>query len=143
MKKTIIIMAIIAIATIMIIVIANKVMNNLREEPTSAQKEMQIIEKNIVEQINEGALNGIITDVTSGANNTSNNNVTETTKEKTDLEKAIDIVKKDWGTDSSVYFAQDGKTKDGKYIICVRDKNSTAALKWYQVNVKDGTFTKE
>ena len=86
MKKTIIIMAIIAIATIMIIVIANKVMNNLREEPTSAQKEMQIIEKNIVEQINEGALNGIITDVTSGANATSNNNVTETTKEKTDLE---------------------------------------------------------
>ena len=58
---------------------------------------------------------------------------------KTDLEKAIDLVKKDWGEDSSVKFVEDGKTNTGEYIICVRDKNTTNALAWYKVNLENET----
>lgn len=61
---------------------------------------------------------------------------------KTDLEKAIDIVKKDWGEDNSVYFAQDGQNAKGEYIICVRQSSTTNALAWYTVNVEKGTFEK-
>lgn len=68
---------------------------------------------------------------------------TEEEVPKTDLEKAIDIVKKDWGKDESVYFAEDGKTTNGEYIIAVRDKNTTRALAWYTVNISTGVFIKE
>lgn len=61
---------------------------------------------------------------------------------KTDLEKAIDIVKEEWGKDSSVYFAEDGKTNSGDYVICVRDNSTTKALAWYTVNVEKGIFEK-
>ena len=63
--------------------------------------------------------------------------------ESSDLEKAIDIVKKDWGADSTVYFAQDGQKESGEYIICVRDTETTSAKAWYTVNVQTGTFVKE
>ena len=52
------------------------------------------------------------------------NNVVETPQEnkeekpKTDLEKAIELVKKDWGEDNSVYFAEDGKNENDELIIC-------------------------
>ncbi len=61
----------------------------------------------------------------------------------TDLEKAILIVKKDWGEDETVKFVEDGKTNNGEYIIAVRDKNSTKALAWYTVNTRTGVFVKE
>ena len=82
--------------------------------------------------------------------NTEDNNIAETPvadeekfTPKTDLEKAMDIVKKDWGEDSSVYFAQDGQTQSGEYIICVRDTQTTNALAWYTVNTETGEFEKE
>lgn len=62
---------------------------------------------------------------------------------KTDLEKAIDIVKEDWGEDNSVKFAHDGQNSKGEYIICVREKSTTNALAWYTVNVETGEFRKD
>lgn len=62
---------------------------------------------------------------------------------KTDLEKALDIVKADWGEDETVYFAEDGKTQNGEYSICVRNKNTTKALAWYTVNIETGVFVRE
>ena len=79
-------------------------------------------------------------------NNENTNTTTNEPKEetpKTDLEKAIDIVKKDWGADNTVYFAQDGQKESGEYIICVRDTETTSAKAWYTVNVQTGTFVKE
>lgn len=58
---------------------------------------------------------------------------------KTDLEKAIEIVEEDWGENRNVYFAGDGKTDSGEYIICVRDASTTNALAWYKVNIENGT----
>lgn len=55
-------------------------------------------------------------------------------------EQAKQIVINNWGEDDTVYFSYDGKDKDGKYIICVREKSSTKALYWYYVDIATGTF---
>ena len=56
-------------------------------------------------------------------------------------EKAIDIVKKDWGKDSSVNFSVQGMDGNGNYIVVVSDSN-TVTLAFYSVNVSNETFTK-
>lgn len=56
-------------------------------------------------------------------------------------EKAIEIVKKDWGEDSTVNFICEGQNAKGEYIICVREKSTTRAIFWYYVDVDNGTFT--
>ena len=58
---------------------------------------------------------------------------------KTDEEKAISIVKKEWGADNSVNFTFDHKTENGEYVIAVRNSNTTAAIEWYIVNLSTGT----
>ena len=55
-------------------------------------------------------------------------------------EKAKSIVKENWGEDDSVYFSYDGIDNEGRYIICVRDKNTTKALYFYYVDVETGTY---
>lgn len=55
-------------------------------------------------------------------------------------EKAKQIVKQNWGEDDSVYYSYDGIDKSGRYIICVRAKDTTKALFWYYVDVESGTF---
>ncbi len=56
------------------------------------------------------------------------------------IESAKEIVKNNWGEDDSVYYSYDGLDKDGRYIICVRDKSTTKALFWYYVDLETGSF---
>lgn len=60
-------------------------------------------------------------------------------KQETDKEKAINIAKKNWGTDSSVYFSFEG-TNNGKSIVSVRSNDTTRALRYYYINVNNGSF---
>lgn len=53
-------------------------------------------------------------------------------------EKAIQIVKKKWGNDDSVYFNIQTIDAAGNYVVSVNDKESTSVLEWYTVNVKTG-----
>ena len=53
--------------------------------------------------------------------------------------KAMDLVKADWGEDSSVYFYVDEVNEDGKYVVSVRDKATTSVVVWYDVDVKKNT----
>ena len=142
MKKQLIIVSILIIVAILGILLARKIMNELKYEPT--------VSNNVVNKNVNSLKNNVVNNTTNEINNENTNSVEnvvidnpEPEKPKTDLEKAIDIVKEDWGEDENVYYAEDGKTANGEYIICVRDKASTAALAWYTVNVVDETFTKE
>ena len=54
-------------------------------------------------------------------------------------QKAIDLVKKDWGADNSVYFHLDEIKNDGTYVVSVRDKNTTEAIIWYDVDIYKNT----
>ena len=138
MKKVIILSILVGLIMLGGILFARKITKDLTSKPTAAQREMQMLGGSYISTIDTQTKE---VKTNSVSENSVDNTVGETTP-KTDLEKAIDIVKEDWGPDTSVYFAQDG-TKNGKYIICVRDKASTAALAWYTVNVEDGTFVKE
>lgn len=79
--------------------------------------------------------------------NVEENNVTETTVEeqpKTESDKALDIVKLDWGANlDNVTINVDDKISDGIYMVSVRERNTTKALAFYTVNVTDKTFTKK
>lgn len=71
---------------------------------------------------------------------------TETFSEdpKTEEQKAIDIVKKDYGTADNIEFfiekAEDGR---GRKIVEVIDSETTRVLAYYYVDVQHGTFDKQ
>ena len=73
-------------------------------------------------------------------NEVKENNVAEGKDDNAPEEQAKQIVKENWGEDETVYFSYDGKDENGKYIICVREKETTKALYWYYVDVETGTF---
>lgn len=131
MKKTIIFI-IIALLAITLGVIAGTNINN-------KDKQKEVISENIAnpELKDEKVIsqNNTIDNIDNEKeDNTIENEIKE--EPKTDLDKAKDIVKKVWGEDdNSVYFSQDSINEDGSYIICVRDKSTTSALAWYQVNI--------
>ena len=54
-----------------------------------------------------------VDNVEQGNSQTSNN------ANNSNEEKAIELVKKEWGEDSSVYFDLAGVTSDGKYRVCL------------------------
>lgn len=69
------------------------------------------------------------------------NNASETKNtELTPEEQAKQIAQDNWGEDDTVYFSYDGKDEKGRYIICVREAETTKALYWYYVDVETGTF---
>lgn len=60
-------------------------------------------------------------------------------KQESDQEKAMNIAKKDWGEDSSVYFSFEG-VNNGKYTVAVRETETTHTVRYYYINVATGTF---
>lgn len=77
--------------------------------------------------------NELANDVVNNENKTDN---TEITSE----EKAKQIVKENWGEDDdTVYYSYDGLNEQGKYVICVRDKETTKALYRYYVDLETET----
>lgn len=58
-----------------------------------------------------------------------------------DEEKAIELVKEEWGEDDTVVFDLSGVTADGKYRVSVN--RDTKVLAWYIVDVEAGTVTQK
>lgn len=54
-------------------------------------------------------------------------------------EKALELAKKEYGTDDGVYFNCEQTESNNVYIVSVRDSETTKALAWYTVDVKNGT----
>lgn len=50
-------------------------------------------------------------------------------------ERAITLVKKEWGDTDGVYFSNESVDSKGRYIVSVRDKKTTASLAFYVVDV--------
>ncbi len=74
--------------------------------------------------------------------NTSNSSEIFEETPKTEEEKAIAIVKKDYGEKQNVKFTIEGMDANSRYIVAVRNTSTTEALAFYTVNVSDSTFTK-
>lgn len=126
-------------------VIENKVqkVENKVSKPTNNKVE------NTTKDKDENLVNNTVNDNNVVENTVPNevvqNTVTEETtssqspKEDND-QKAINMVKQDWGEDSSVTFKIDEKKENGKYVVSVVDKKTTAVLVWYDVDVKNNTI---
>ena len=56
-----------------------------------------------------------------------------------DKEAAVDLVKKEWGEDSSVSFSFEYINENGEYVISVRDKASATVKNYFRVDINAGT----
>ncbi len=109
--------------------VVNETENNVIENSTTENKqEVNEVENKVNENTESNTQTTDKTEVMqeSGANNE---------------EKAINIVKKDWGTTVGVYFVTMGIDASGKYIVTVNDSNTTGTLAWYSVDVTTGKFS--
>lgn len=120
------------------IFVATKIEENDKTKPVVANtlnNTNKTEEKIDVEKNNtlEPEQNELANDVVNNENKTDN---TEITSE----EKAKQIVKENWGEDDdTVYYSYDGLNEQGKYVICVRDKETTKALYRYYVDLETET----
>lgn len=59
-------------------------------------------------------------------------------KQESNQEKAIEIAKKAWGEDSNVEFTFDHIDENGRYIVFVRDIETTRQIDLYTIDVEAG-----
>lgn len=154
-KKIKVALVILIIALIIVIAIAVVAFINPFKEETTGTEALNDIQIN--EQINNTDTNNMENTeqendvVNEEINNTENvNNEEEQQNEKpstgdnannSNEEKAIELVKKEWGEDDSVYFDLAGVTSDGKYRVSVN--RDTKVLAWYIVDIENETVTQK
>lgn len=149
-KKSIIITVLVIIAVALAIFLTAKLSNTENKEDNIVSME-KIDETNLLDGQNIIDNKNIIEEnvVSNTVENNTNNN-TENTNSSSDIssemtdtedykEKAIRLVKEDWGEDDSVYFDIAEIEENGIYKICVRDKNTTNEVMWYEVDVVNNT----
>lgn len=145
-KKTIIILIMLIIIIGIICGIAFS-KNSSKNVSTNTQKQ----EENTIvnEEINNNT-NKIVENVIDENNIVENTQITTTSpeeeqgKSKTDNEKAIEIVEKDWGTQvDGIKFNVEGVDSKGRIVVVVRNTETTQALQFYYVDITNKTFVKE
>ena len=58
-------------------------------------------------------------------------------------ERAVELVKKEWGSTDGVYFSNESVDSQGRYIVSVRDKKTTTSLAFYLVDVDKQLVTQQ
>ena len=100
--------------------------NTANIENTVQENEENTLQENEVEETkNEELQNTITKNNNSGMSNE---------------EKAISIVKKNWGSEEGVYFTTMGIDASGRYIVTVNDSSTTAIYASYAVNIETEEF---
>lgn len=124
-----------------------RLQNEVEEEAYSASNISE--DENVVENENVANTENVVDDSNTVDNTTNSttsaNNVVEeehveqeedSTLSTTNQEKAIDLVKDYWGEDNTIYFTNEGVTKEGEYIVAVRQKTSTTVKDYFKVNLE-------
>lgn len=125
----------------------NTIASNLADENTGLDNIINDLFENVV--INDVIENEVKEDKT--ANKVEENKVTdeETKREETTgsvtsrEEKAIELVKAEWGGEDGVYFTNESIDSQGRYIVSVRDQASTNALAYFIVDINKELVTKK
>ena len=151
-KKTKVAILILVIALIIVLAIGTiSIINSFKSDDTGAEalNETQIngivnnIETNNIENTEQE--NNVVNEEVNNTENTNNtaqgNSQTSDNANNSNEEKAIELVKKEWGEDSSVYFDLAGVTSDGKYRVSVN--KDTKVLAWYIVDIETETVTQK
>lgn len=127
----------------------NETQSSINETNPNTKIEVNETENNIVNETQNNVIENEVENKQTEnkiENTTTQNVVTNETTEvlqnngASNEEKAINIVKNDWGTTENVYFVTMGIDASGKYIVTVNDSSTTATLAWYLVDVATGKF---
>ena len=150
-KKKIIIIAVTIVLVILITLLTIKLIKieknkgkeviNLNENAIENNTVENNVQNENIEDKNNENVNEENNNQTNTIQNTSSNAGEEVTK--TDKEKALNLVKKDWAEDDNVYFTVESIDGNGNYTIYVREGETTREISVYTVNLKTGKFTKE
>lgn len=54
-------------------------------------------------------------------------------------QKAIELVKKEWGKDDTVDYVFDYINENGEYVVAVKDRTTATVKYYFRVNLKTGT----
>ena len=123
--------------------VENKVENNTEKNTQieeNLEVENQINENKEEDNKVENEINNEIEEENKVSNSTSNAKEESLTSE----EKAISLVKKEWGeNDNTVYYYVEERISDNVFIISVRDQNTTEDLSSYKVDVSSESLEKE
>lgn len=126
--------------------------NQVGNEPQNTLQNEDIVNENSVENasVENEVTNQVQNNtVTNTANMMNSTNTTNTNKpisnapaipaETDQKQKAIELVKKEWGADNSVDFLFEYINENGEYVVSVKDK-ATATVKYYfRVNLETKT----
>lgn len=106
------------------------IQNEVKQENTAQDDENKVVEEPKKTEKKEPDTEQ--KKVTQGEEETSSN------KENTEntQEKAIELVKKEWGEDSTVYYTVDNN-QNNIYTISVRSKSTTETVAEYEVDIKN------
>lgn len=161
-KKVVIICSIIAVLIVAGIVAIQikkwKEEENRQEETTLANTnllsnqnsvENEIKEENIIEENTAQNENTTTNEVVQNQTQNQNQNQiqtqvqgqeesTEEAPEENNDDKALRLVKEEWGEDDTVYYTIDNQSNN-TYNISVRSKSTTATLAEYEVDISKGT----
>ena len=101
--------------------------------PNNEQKPQEV-ENAVLEEVEEHTVTEEPENSVEG--NTSQNDVQEASGE----DKAKELAQKEWGkSDDTVYYYLEEKISDNVYIISVRNKETTASLMDYEINIQTGS----
>lgn len=155
-KKSYIIIAIVIILFIIICLVyetmktkpvdANNTNTNLLDENTGLDNIINKLFDDVTtnEEVENEIEENIEKENTNTENNEANNEDTSSSESVTSKqEKAINLVKKEWGGDDGVYFSNESIDSQGRYIVSVRDKRTTNSLAFFLVDVDRELVTKQ
>ena len=157
MNKKIVILLIIGVLLVFIVsfVIAKNInskdTSNVVNTNTNVQRQNNQSKQNVVKnEINNNVINNTVENTTVEPANeekqeeNASNTETFDGDVKTEEQKAINIVRRDYGNGgSNTKISVDGMNANGTYIVVVRDSATTEALAYYNVNAQTGDFTKK
>lgn len=130
----------------------------LKKEPVDANADTNLIDENtgldnIINtlfdnvQVNEEIEDKVANETQKEENKQENiiNEVSTSTTESvtTKEEKAVELVKKEWGSTDGVYFSNESIDSQGRYIVSVRNKKTTASLAFYLVDIDKQLVTQQ
>ncbi len=116
----------------------NTVENNIIENNTATEN--NIVEDNTAKNEDNNEIKNETKVTEENKNKVSSNNDSEIESDS-DEEKALAIVKKDWGSTDGVYFKVQAIDANGNYVISVNNADTTQVMEWYTVNPKTGEFS--
>jgi len=122
----------------------NTVDTNLMDENTGLDNLLNGLFENVAtnEQIqNEVEDDGNIVKKDETSNNTVDTSTSESITSKE--ERAIELVKQEWGGTDGVYFSNESIDSEGRYIVTVRNSGTTNLLAFFLVDVSTGIVTKQ